>query len=580
MQSKIIKITGLIILFNFILLPVGLYAKGKVHEHLAYVPSADDMLRAIAIQLEIEKSGNSPNYNFRDAIRRIFQSRNKKLTSHMFLNKIENITFIGGKNAPLRYLRIARDELDRFIQESNKKVQELEDELSNNTLTKRQRGRIKNKINQVKPKSKAKNLLRDLRTATGGTPTQEEIARLFKTPLVKESYGNVVKNLSFGGELRLLLGRSPKPEDLKILFECGTSGNIEIQKKQYMFAGSMRNNIFKSLRKTRRDLVYKPFELYLKNTELAHKVHFSFSMALKEKDSVFKSQDIRKLYEMFGKKVDFQISLPRGFLTQKEWAKSCRFYMSIIRENRGIPISIDISGSINEGSFNPSYDRRMKVKIRKRIKDLLEIAYHGGGDFRIHAFEGARKADFYKVMWDVLEKDVATGRIRKLPKKIRIGHIAAIEEKDILRFNKIQKKMKMKGIKTEFVFEANFMSNKSIQGLEMKEFLNKVSFIKKHGFTVTLGTDGVGVHKTTILDQIEYFYKNGAKKSFKRLDAVAHLVENSKINRMGWKLYIRKRAHQNKKLPFAMCLEFGLQHVKAKACSVKSLFSDSLKYCQ
>lgn len=209
-------------------------------------------------------------------------------------------------------------------------------------------------------------------------------------------------------------------------------------------------------------------------------------------------KDIKDALDEKGTKIDFYYSISRSQMMDNRGAFSNKFIdqtLDLIKRSRkeGWGSGIDITGSISEEEKTL---KAKQIKNLREILDKLKLALTGNSDsvFRIHAFEGTNKGDFYKEIMYFFERMSLEKPENGLKNPIiSIGHVAKLSNEDIAHFISIREEAQKRGIPLKFVFDANLISNKKLQNTEAVQLASRINKLFEAGFEVGLGSDGTGI---------------------------------------------------------------------------------------
>lgn len=209
-------------------------------------------------------------------------------------------------------------------------------------------------------------------------------------------------------------------------------------------------------------------------------------------------EKLKKAMRKRGTKVELYFSVPRRSLANQIGVYGKRFKGETLKNiqegmREGVVNGVDITGSINEAA--PTKKKIKPEKLDDSLKEILSLyGQREGQVLKIHAFEGSNSGVFYDRLYTLLE-DLAKGEVPgvKFPPVIIFGHIAALTQEDLDRLNRIRKMAGESGQYLNFYFEANPISNATLQQTADDIFAEKIRLIFENGFEVGLGTDGGGL---------------------------------------------------------------------------------------
>jgi hypothetical protein len=262
------------------------------------------------------------------------------------------------------------------------------------------------------------------------------------------------------------------------LFEMGEHSLHNME--SYLSSTNIRDILFRK----DPEILIKAVQNHVKNAAFyeGNKTLFTIPNYLAKKKYLYQ---IKEIYDLKSWEVDFFYSIPRTSLFKDEkFDKELREGLELI-ESKAIK-GLDVSSSIREGTHGNGLSESHKSKLEKNIKKIFKVHRQNNAAIRIHAFEAANSGQFYDILWKSLEECKSNGC---LPNTIHIGHINALDDASLDRFQKLRKWKP----NLEIVFEANIESNIKTHQADIQDLAKKIEKIHRKGFKVALGSDGRGI---------------------------------------------------------------------------------------
>ncbi len=531
----------------FVFIPILAFSNS--HEHLSYLPSYEDIVKTLAEASDVAENKKLRAYTVEGAEKRVLNFEGG--LTRAFIN------FLVYDPTREEFKNLFGQDYERNL------VKSFKDELQTEYNERRKTGR------QEKKKEKHFSYLQENLDAylKGDIDLDQTVKKtifrnLFSRLSNKESLNDVFKSLGFDESNSAMIFRN--------IFEINESS-----KSIFGTITTARNGVFKFLDNytlNGKNMVSRPFLHYARRTPLAQRSYLDVSFNISELNQAFRPENLVLIADRLNQtKSKFFYSLTRNFFGKKDNVTS------YISRHSNIITGIDISGSIKEiaadniRSSTGAIEQSKVESINVYKKGFREIFTNNDlREIRIHAFEGASKGLFYRALWGELNSIAKDSTIKKIP-KIRIGHINSVDSKTLRGLKAIGKKFEASGKSLDIEFEASYTSNSRLHGARPLYFLDKVTEIYNAGFKVSLGTDGAGIFKTTIIDQLIELDQFVAKD---QMDAFRSIIRNTGITQEAWRDYLSKN-----KVPFSLCMSFDAANAGDK-CEAHKIYETSLKYCK